>query len=863
MNSSVALFRFSTTACNPSFTESCDIVKPTGDPSRSTRRHACHSSGVPIGELSVCRLFVLWTAFAATVSVASMHVHSLQSQTTLENSFPFKLPYFYRLLTTATTTSFTRSTLPPSYSSSISSTRSTHRRPKHVSSSHRFTFAHPNRLDASSRYPLRLNRIETKSSNDVPTFVTSITITSEADVPSFYSSNYSTDLQTLNSNMSNRTPTIVRHHHNHRQFVRNNNDPFNLQNDEPPHEQLIVSGQFTSTVNPSMIEAHSKMMPSLLQVQNKTAVELPLPARQIFANNTATANSSTLLSLPSASASSSLTNEPSKPDQFYIDFLQQTRFWVQRVLSPIVIVVGVIGNGLTIIVMTRKRMRSSTNCYLAALASVDLAYLLFTFALSLKHYPGWRHPRYAAYWHSLPVLMMLADACTNISVWLTATFTLERFVVVSHPIRGKVICTESRARKTCAAIFTFCLLFVLPTPFEWTIMEQVEQSITSNATGNSSYERTYLAMYPSEFGQNQTYKSVYYWLTAVLFIFIPVLTLIIFNTFLIRSVRNSRRQRTQMTQSKYTPASARPPLPTGLSPHSFASSRARNHRTPQPATNCESKSIENPSKSTETSAVSVPITSCSSRSSSPGDNQSRTTGIVSTAAPNRVEQQSAKQETKITIMLISVVFLFLICQLPVACSLIYTSIRELDSTRNEFYIVTTINNIINLMVAVNAAGNFVLYCLLSQKYRRTLFAVICPCFKPQLTRLIGQNMTQTVVYSTSAYSQRQTNGTTSTTRRRYAGDSGQTSRSNPPPSPISPIKCDTFGGNNERQPQLTDENRLDASKLQPLSNSTGAANGSKSVRKCEPENENTFSLAVPRSVVGDAKPNGSELTNST
>lgn len=65
--------------------------------------------------------------------------------------------------------------------------------------------------------------------------------------------------------------------------------------------------------------------------------------------------------------------------------------------------------------MTRKRMRSSTNVYLAFLATVDMLYLSFTFILSLKHYPGIMHasPITRIYWSLLPILMMTADACTN------------------------------------------------------------------------------------------------------------------------------------------------------------------------------------------------------------------------------------------------------------------------------------------------------------------------------------------------------------------------------------------------------------------------------------------------------------------
>lgn len=35
------------------------------------------------------------------------------------------------------------------------------------------------------------------------------------------------------------------------------------------------------------------------------------------------------------------------------------------------------------------------------------------------------------------------------------------------------------------------------------------------------------------------------------------------------------------------------------------------------------------------------------------------------------------------------------------------------------------NNIYNLLLAVNAASNFILYCLLSDKYRKTVKALLC------------------------------------------------------------------------------------------------------------------------------------------
>ncbi len=105
-------------------------------------------------------------------------------------------------------------------------------------------------------------------------------------------------------------------------------------------------------------------------------------------------------------------------------------------------------------------------------------------------------------------------------------------------MKGKVICTESRARKLIFCVFIICFGLTIPTPFEWTILKQ----------RNPGTNRTYLQVTFSELGQNELYKTIYYWSTVVLFVFVPFLLLTIFNTFLIRSVHISRRQRRTMTR---------------------------------------------------------------------------------------------------------------------------------------------------------------------------------------------------------------------------------------------------------------------------------------------------------------------------
>ncbi|XP_069983621.1 FMRFamide receptor [Penaeus vannamei] len=220
--------------------------------------------------------------------------------------------------------------------------------------------------------------------------------------------------------------------------------------------------------------------------------------------------------------------------------------------------------------------------------------------------------------------------CT--SIWLTVTFTIERYIAVCHPIKGKVYCTESRAMIVIGVVYAVCFTLTASTPHEWVIEE-----VRNNATGTSVLRLDY-----SDLGRNDTYKMVFYWFTAVCFILLPLVLLSVFNSFLIYVVKQSRAQRRTMTSQR----------------------------------------LER-------------------------------------------DSHSQSQENKITVMLIAVVLLALVCQLPVAVLLLYKSFNESEPNTMSDNIERGLGNIFNLLSAINAACNFVLYCAMSDKYRRTFLRTFC------------------------------------------------------------------------------------------------------------------------------------------
>lgn len=378
-------------------------------------------------------------------------------------------------------------------------------------------------------------------------------------------------------------------------------------------------------------------------------------------------------------------------DPFYREFRDQSRFWIQRILVPLITFVGVIGNSMTIVIMTRRRMRSSTNIYLAALAIIDMVYLISVFALSFKHYPNAADRNYYLYWTFHPFVLMITDACSNISAWLTVTFTLERLIVVWSPIRGKVLCTEARARKVILVVFLVCFTCTLPVPFEWVVTESI--NLKTNTTKFDLKE--------SDLGRNALYKTIYYRFTSITFSFIPLILLAVFNSFLIRSVHVSRRQRSKMT-------------------HSIV------RRTPT-STNASSQP-----KITISGAPSLMVNNGANGGLRGSRDVSPKSPASGRSPGSRLSDHSTAQETKITIMLIAVVLLFMVCQIPWAIMLIYNSFQAEDASPNSVHLITAINNIFNFLMAINAAGNFLLYSLLSKRYRKTCVQLFCPCVKSKL-----------------------------------------------------------------------------------------------------------------------------------
>ena len=306
-------------------------------------------------------------------------------------------------------------------------------------------------------------------------------------------------------------------------------------------------------------------------------------------------------------------------------------FWFQYVAwgitGNIISVFGLIGNILSIIVLANRRMKSSTSCYLIALAifdSIVLISLVLFLALPTVYNATGRLASYAdAYPYMQPYAYPTALTAQTCSIYTTVAFTTERYIAVCMPLRAAKMCTISRSRKAIGIIILCSIIYNIPRMLEWKLAY----------THDDIYNVTEVNYVQTELGANSTYHHVYFiYMHIIVMLLIPCVMLAVMNTLLIRAVKQSEHATGKVTNK-------------------------------------------------------------------------------------------TRRENSLTIMLISVIIVFLICQVPsIVDNILMATLSKdvLDSLP-----LVKLTCISSLMVITNSASNFYLYCVFGRKFRRVFYRIFC------------------------------------------------------------------------------------------------------------------------------------------
>ncbi|XP_050734737.1 QRFP-like peptide receptor isoform X2 [Eriocheir sinensis] len=153
-----------------------------------------------------------------------------------------------------------------------------------------------------------------------------------------------------------------------------------------------------------------------------------------------------------------------------------TFFWSQ--LAPALAVysatylVGVTGNGLIIFTICRfRRLKTTTNVFLASLASADLLLILLCIPVKLARLFSYSWTLGATMCKTLYFLQALSAIC---SVLTLTTMSIERYYAIVYPMRAQYRCTISQAKRLCVGLWLLSLLLASPV-----ILMQVHMEVGS------------------------------------------------------------------------------------------------------------------------------------------------------------------------------------------------------------------------------------------------------------------------------------------------------------------------------------------------------------------------------------------------
>lgn len=412
------------------------------------------------------------------------------------------------------------------------------------------------------------------------------------------------------------------------------------------------------------------------------------------------------------------------------DALQLARFICLQILMPIVCIIGVTGNVLNIVVLTTATMRSSTSCYLCAVAVSDLLYSLN--GLTLTPRPFFENS--TVYMNALTFFLPLGNMWSNITAWLTCTFTIERFMAISTPIRSRKNFSIRRTQWNITFVCLLIALITLPDFFEH--KAKIDCKDSSQEAVNCSrkiyiLEKTKFSKTMDDFGW--PYARV------ALFVFFPLIILAIFNALLIKSVIKAHHERNKMLAAsvKFKCERGRKTLQTSsLNPPNTRKELAwrkwwitrqyyqqNSIRTSPFSTQAQADtSSDDNTYNTPTSVGTVATTSgeftTNTFQSKPLETtycfRCRKRDVPHKHDASIIYRTSHQDKQSITITLIAVVVVFCILNFPSAVvHLLQTWFANKDPRLKIF------GNVSNLFLMINAAVNFFLYSLFSARFRRS------------------------------------------------------------------------------------------------------------------------------------------------
>lgn len=213
--------------------------------------------------------------------------------------------------------------------------------------------------------------------------------------------------------------------------------------------------------------------------------------------------------------------------------------------------------------LTRREIRSPTNTILTGLAVADFLVMIDYIPFAWFDYilPHMNHMRKTSYSYSTAWYVMFhalfAQICHTISIWLTVTLAVWRYIAVAYPQRNRIWCNMRITLMTIASAYIVCPFFAVPLYLASAINSST-QLLDANGQKFKSDDPT--AMPPDGYKNVTVYKvqaseiavahpmlnKFNLWMYSILIKLIPCVALTILSLRLIGALLEAKRRRKQL-----------------------------------------------------------------------------------------------------------------------------------------------------------------------------------------------------------------------------------------------------------------------------------------------------------------------------
>lgn len=221
------------------------------------------------------------------------------------------------------------------------------------------------------------------------------------------------------------------------------------------------------------------------------------------------------------------------------------QFWVSAVLLSGVALFGILGNILSMVILSRPQMKSSISAVLFGLAACDTLLIVTSVLLfslpTVYPYTGHLFGYYYVWYPKLTLFIFpMAMAAQTASTYLTITVSFERFLVVYFPLQSRRWLNYERARIYVILILLFSFIYNIPRFLEPMVLEDQ----------HPTYGTIY-CIAGTALRNHVVYINFYvHWMYLIFICFIPFATLSFFNIMIYRQIRKANKERLRISRSE-------------------------------------------------------------------------------------------------------------------------------------------------------------------------------------------------------------------------------------------------------------------------------------------------------------------------